>query len=81
MYTWRGTGEKKAFEKLVHLNDLIYKSIQQQFRKYTYKEYSSYMVQWLKHSRTRQRTVLYQYPDRNPPANYDSEEEDNEDNQ
>lgn len=73
-YTWRGTGEKKAFEKLTFLNDLIYKSVRLQFRKYTNKEYQTYMVQWLKHSGTRQRTVIYAYPNRNPRTSSDNDE-------
>ncbi len=80
-YTWRGTGEKKAFDKLTHLNDLIYKNVRLQFKKYTYKEYQSYMVQWLKHSGTRQRQVIYFYPNRNPPASTDNDEDNFDENQ
>lgn len=63
-FTWRGTGEKNAFEKLTFLNDLIFKSVRQNFKNLSFKDYQSYMVQWLKHSTTRQRTVVYQYPNR-----------------
>lgn len=83
-YSWRGTGEKKAFQKLTFLNDLIFKSVRSQFKKYTMKDYKNYMVQWLKHSRTRQRKVTYQYPERNPQneSEYDddAEEDDDENN-
>lgn len=76
-YTWRGTGEKKAFEKLTFLNALIYKSVRSQFKKFSFKEYKTYMVQWLKHSKTRQRTVVYRYPNRNQQD--ENEEESDED--
>lgn len=34
------------------------------------------MVQWIKHSTTRQRTVVYNYPNRSPQAN--SRDDDND---
>lgn len=76
-YTWRGTGKKKAFEKLTFLNDLIFKSVRSQFKNYTFKDFASYMVQWLKHSTTRQRTVVYQYPNCN--IEEENSEQDGED--
>lgn len=79
-HTWRGTGEKKAFEKLTFLNDLLYKSVCSQFKNYTYKEFKSYMVQWLKHSKTRQRTLVYQYPNRNQEHENDEEHKEDVDN-
>lgn len=80
LYTWRGTGDKKAFKKLIFLNDLIFKSVRTQFKKYTFKEYGTYAVQWLKHSKTRQRTVVYSYPTQqieNDDHGDDNEDEDN----
>lgn len=75
-YTWKGTGEKKAFVKLTFLNDLIFKSVRSQFPKYTFKAYKTYMVQWLKHSKTRQRTVVYHYPNRNERHENDEDDDD-----
>lgn len=63
-FTWRGTADLKAFEKLTSINALIYKGIRSRFKKYTFKEYQTYMVEWIKHSTTRQRTVVYQYPNK-----------------
>lgn len=74
-YTWNGTGEKKAFKKLIFLNDLIFKSVRSHFTKYTYKAYKTYMVQWLKHSKTRQRTVIYKYPNRNQRRENDEDDD------
>lgn len=79
-YTWRGTGDKKAFEKLTFLNDLLYKSVCSQFKKYTLKEFQLYMVQWLKHSKTRQRTVVYHYPNREQQLENDEEYDEDFDN-
>lgn len=79
-YTWRGTGEKKSFEKLTFLNDLLYKSVCSQFKKYTFKAFKGYMVQWLKHSTTRQRTVVYDSPNRNQQHENDREYEEDVDN-
>lgn len=74
-YTWLGTETKKPFKSLKSLNNLLYQSVREQFgqksqqfgqkghQKYKLHEYQSYMVQWLKHSRSRQRTVTYSYPD------------------
>jgi len=65
LYTWRGTDEKQSFRKLKTLNDLIFTSVRQQFgSKYKRHEYNKYMVQWIKHSKSRQRTVTYSYPSR-----------------
>lgn len=77
-YTWCGTINKKPFKKLVYLNDLIFKSVRDELKNgYKFGQYKSYMIQWLKHSRTRQRTVTYQYPNRNQQNyNYDTDEED-----
>lgn len=67
-YTWRGTAEKDPFKKFKFLNNLIYGNVRSNFTKIKYArdKYNSYMVQWLKHSTTRQRTVVYSYPNRNP---------------
>lgn len=75
-YTWRGTADKKAFNKLVYLNDLIFKSVRTQYRNYTVKQYKTYMVEWVKHAKTRQRKVFYQYPGREEqwPDNESGEE-------
>ena len=68
-YTWRGTvtPPKRAFKELVNLNRLIFKSVRaslepSKFKKYKFLQYKNYMIQWLKHSRSRQRIVTYQYP-------------------
>ncbi|KAJ6643186.1 hypothetical protein Bhyg_08142 [Pseudolycoriella hygida] len=66
-YTWRGTHEKAPFEKLTLLNDLIFKSVRRNFKGYSRRSFNKYMVEWLKHSTTRQRTVVYTYPNRNSP--------------
>lgn len=66
-FTWRGTVEtkKKPFKQLVALNNLIFESVKHQFKAYKKIDYKNYLVNnWLKHSRTRQRIVTYQYPTR-----------------
>lgn len=81
-YTWRGTAEKKA---LVSLNELIFQSVRNSFKNYKMNDYKDYMVQWLKHSGTRQRVVTYTYPNRKEPklvnSNYDNDvyEDDDDD--
>lgn len=63
-YSWRGTEKKKSFKQLKAVNAIIYQSVRDQFRKYRMEQYKGYMVQWLKLSKTRQRTVTYSYPAR-----------------
>lgn len=72
-YTWRGTDKKSPFKSLKSLNNLLYMSVRLQFKNYKLFEYKTYMVQWLKHSRSRQRKVTYSYPDRKELS--DSEDE------
>lgn len=78
-YTWRGTAEKKSFKQLQSLNDLIFRSVREQFQHCKRVDFSSYMVQWLKHARTRQRTVSYIYPDRKAAKNLFGTDEDYDD--
>lgn len=68
----------KAFEKLTTINDLIYKGVRSHFKKYTFKEYKTYMVEWIKHSTTRQRTVVYSYPNKKQHQDEEDEEFDEE---
>lgn len=76
-----GYREKKAFKQFESLNDLIYRSVREQFKRFKFDEYRSYMVQWLKHSRTRQRTVLYTYPERKMSNNvYGADDNDDDEN-
>lgn len=78
-YTWRGTGDKRAFEKLIYLNDLVFRSVRSNFKKFSYKEYKTYMVQWIKHAKTRQRTVTYSYP-KQLEENDEASESENDEN-
>lgn len=77
-FTWRGTEEKRSFKKLELLNDLIFKSVRSQFKNYKVSEYCKYMVEWLKHAKTRQRTVSYSYPTNRKEKNYVEDENDDE---
>lgn len=63
-YTWRGTDKKMPFKQLKVLNDLILRSVRDRCPKTRRDEYKDYVIQWLKHARTRQRKVTYTYPDR-----------------
>lgn len=78
-YTWLGTDKKRPFKSLKSLNNLLYMSVRQQFKNYNRFEYKSYMVQWLKHSKSRQRKVTYTYPNPNRNEFSDSEDEISED--
>lgn len=77
-YTWRGTDKKHSFKSLKSLNNLLLMSVRQQFESYKRFEYNAYMVQWLKHSTSRQRIVTYVYPDREELN--DSEDDISDDN-
>lgn len=68
-YTWRGTADLAPFKQLTAVNSLIFRSVRTHSSKYKYKSYKDYMVQWIKHSTTRQRTVTYTYPNRNQNEN------------
>lgn len=60
LYTWRGTEDKKPFKSLRSINSLIYQSVRLQFgQQYKKHEYKAYMIQWLKHSKSRQRVITY----------------------
>ncbi len=71
-YTWRGTDEKKSFKKLSSLNKLIFQSVRVDFSNYKYKDYKAYMITWVKHAKSRQRTVTYSYPDQKKSKSYES---------
>lgn len=71
-YTWRGTEKKRPFKSLKSLNNLLYASVRNQFEEYHRFEYNKYMVQWLKHAKSRQRVITYKYPD--PKEMSDSDE-------
>lgn len=76
-YTWGGTAKLDAFNSFKSLNNLIYNNVRANFPKIKYSKdkFRKYMVQWIKHSTTRQRTVVYTYPDRSPPRKtYESDE-------
>lgn len=77
-YTWRGTQEKAPFRDLKSINKLILNSVRNDFPgiKYKFFAYKKYMIEWLKHSFTRQRTVTYTYPRRKKKAVIDEEEND-----
>lgn len=75
-YTWRGVGTELApFKQLTAVNSLIYRSVRTYSPKYKYKSYKSYIVQWLKHSTTRQRIVTYTYPNRNKEDDQDENDD------
>lgn len=74
-YSWRGTEKKRAFKQLKNVNQIIFESVRSQFRKYRYDQYKKYMIEWLKHSRTRQRTVKYSYPVRKEVEESSSEDD------
>lgn len=77
-FTWRGTGDLGAFKQFVFLNQLIYSIVCSQFEKHTLEQYQSYMVQWIKHSTTRQRNVVYHYPNRNQQQHENDDDSDEE---
>lgn len=84
-YTWGGTYEKGAFSHFANINDVVYKAVQGCFRKYTEYKYEKYMVDFLKHSSSRQRQPRPRIPrrvDHDEDVNVvDNEEEDeNEEN-
>lgn len=65
LYTWRGTEDKAPFKSLRSINSLIYRSVRQQFgEEYKKHVYKKYMIQWLKHAKSRQRIITYRYPQR-----------------
>ncbi len=76
-YTWNGTEEKNSFKKLKALNSLILSSVRQRCPKTKRDEYKDYMIQWLKHAKSRQRIVSYTYPERT--SRDDSYDEDDDD--
>lgn len=78
-YTWLGTSDLEPFKKFTSINNLIYRIARtKEFKRI---DYDRYMVQWLKHSTTRQRTVTYTYPNRrNGEENEDEDEDDESDN-
>lgn len=78
-YTWRGTVKKDSFKSLKSLNNLLYTSVRGQFEDYKRFQYNSYMVEWLKHAKTRQRKVTYTYPDRKELSDSDDEVSDDDD--
>lgn len=78
-YSWRGTSEKEAFKKLKSLNNLLLRSVRERFPNLARYEYNDYMIQWLKHARSRQRKVTYTYPTRGSMNRNGSSDEDSED--
>lgn len=81
-YTWLGTtgdAPKFAFKNLININNLTFWSVCHQFPYYTRHEYDKYLVEWLKHSTTRQRTVINQYPQREDMNDEDGDQNDDED--
>lgn len=76
-YSWRGTATKRAFKDLKALNNLILRSVRDRCPNTARDEYKDYMVQWLKHARSRQRQVTYTYPaQRNLNRDGSSDEDD-----
>lgn len=69
-YTWRGTEKKQSFKSLKSINNLLYRSVRHQFKNYKQFQYKDYMVQWIKHAKSRQREVTYKYPDRNESSDF-----------
>lgn len=69
-YTWCGTIKLDAFQNLVNINNLLFRSVREQFETYKRSAFNKYMVEWLKHSSTRQRTVIYKYPEHIRNRNY-----------
>lgn len=78
-YTWRGTADKGPFKSLKALNHLILRSVRDRCPSTARDEYKDYMIQWLKHARTRQRTVTYTYPARRN-LNRDGSSDEDDDN-
>ncbi|XP_037048482.1 uncharacterized protein LOC119082931 [Bradysia coprophila] len=78
-YSWRGTSEKRPFKKLKSLNNLILRSVRDRFPNTARDEYNDYMIQWLKHARSRQRKVTYTYPTRGSLNRTGSSDDDSED--
>lgn len=79
LYTWRGTEDKKPFKSLRSINSLIYQSVRLQFgQQYKKHEYKAYMIQWLKHSKSRQRVITYSYPQRKETNGSENDSSDDE---
>ncbi|XP_037034267.1 uncharacterized protein LOC119073068 [Bradysia coprophila] len=79
-YCWNGTSEKQAFKKLTSINNFIFGVIAAHFKKYKRDQYQSYMADWLKHAKSRQRTVTYTYPQRRGETrNANDDDDDNDD--
>lgn len=78
-YTWRGTAELAPFKQLTAVNSLIFRSVRAYSSKYKYKSYKNYIVEWIKHSTTRQRTVTYTNPKRKQNENENDDDSDDND--
>lgn len=62
-YSWNGTSIKSAFKQLKAINNLVLKSVRNRCPKTKRDEYEGYLSHnWLKHAKSRQRTVTYTYP-------------------
>lgn len=78
-YSWRGTEKKKPFMQLKLINKTVFESVRHQFQKYRYDQYKAYIIEWLKHSRTRQRIVTYKYPNARKVQSVDDDDDDDDD--
>ncbi|KAJ6642852.1 hypothetical protein Bhyg_07808 [Pseudolycoriella hygida] len=75
-YTWNGTVEKRGFKNLKALNNLILRSVRQRCPNTKRDEYKDYMMEWLKHAKSRQREVTYTYPEQ---TNFDDSYDEDDD--
>ncbi len=67
---------------MTSLNKLILQSVRVDFSNYKYKDYKAYMITWVKHAKSRQRTVTYSYPNQKKSKSYESsngEDDENDD--
>lgn len=79
-YCWNGTAEKLPFKNLKSINKFMYSVVRENFPKFKKSQYESYMGQWLKQARSRQRIVTYKYPNRKDGTDDDDDQdEDNDD--
>lgn len=56
-YTWCGTLTKAPFQEFKTICETIFLAVRRNFKKYTEYRFEAYMVEYLKHSGTRQRSV------------------------
>lgn len=76
-YTWTGTKTKGAFQNFTYINKVVQQSIRMIYPMYTESEYETYMVDFLRHSKSRQRPQSKKNME-NTECQYEQNESENE---